>query len=223
MPVANAFGFIGNRIYNAYRTQCEFMLEDGAWPEDVDQALTALGFAMGPFAVADLSGLDVAWRMRSAQAAMRHPQARYVAILDQLCEQGRLGRKSGAGYYSYVEGRQEKHTDAQVRALVAQASAARGIVRQPLAPAAIQRRALLAMVNEAALLLAEGVASRASDVDVVMVQGYGFPRWLGGPVHWARQQDRAALAVDLQTLVVAAGTGARLGNLALLWDGAEHA
>jgi 3-hydroxyacyl-CoA dehydrogenase len=98
MPVltGNAFGFIGNRIYNAYRRQCEFMLEDGAWPEEVDAALEAFGFAMGPFSVADLSGLDIAWRMRKAQAATRDPRERYVAILDHLCEQNRLGRKTSA-------------------------------------------------------------------------------------------------------------------------------
>jgi len=218
MPVltGNAFGFIGNRIYNAYRKQCEFMLEDGAWPEDVDSALQAFGFAMGPFAVADLSGLDIAWRMRKAQAATRHPAERYVAILDHLCEQGRLGRKTGAGYYTYADGQQTKVTDATVRGIIEQASTARGITRTPLAAAAIQRRALLAMVNEAALLLAEGVASRASDVDVVLTQGYGFPRAVGGPVFWARHQDRATLERDLQDLARAAGHGFVLGDLALL-------
>ena len=218
MPVlcGNAFGFIGNRIYNAYRKQCEFMLEDGAWPEDVDNALTGMGFAMGPFAVADLSGLDIAWRMRKAQAATRDPRERYVSILDQLCEQGRLGRKTGAGYYTYTDGKQAKTTDATVRGVIEQASVARGITRQPLSAEQIRRRALLAMVNEAALLLAEGVAARASDVDVVLVQGYGFPRWEGGPVFWARQQDRATLEQDLQTLAKEAGHGFKLGDLNLL-------
>ena len=215
MPVlcGNAFGFIGNRIYNAYRKQCEFMLEDGAWPEDVDNALTGMGFAMGPFAVADLSGLDIAWRMRKAQATTRDPRERYVSILDQLCEQGRLGRKTGAGYYTYTDGKAAKTTDATVRGIIEQASAARGISRQSLSAEQICRRALLAMVNEAALLLAEGVAARASDIDVVLVQGYGFPRWEGGPVFWARQQDRAALARDLQALAQEAGHGFRLGDL----------
>jgi len=215
MPVlcGNAFGFIGNRIYNAYRKQCEFMLEDGAWPEDVDQALTGMGFAMGPFAVADLSGLDIAWRMRKAQAASRDPRERYVPILDHLCEQGRLGRKTGAGYYVYTDGKAAKTTDATVRSVIEQASAARGIQRQTLSAEQIRRRALLAMVNEAALLLSEGVASRASDIDVVLVQGYGFPRWEGGPVFWARQQDRAALNAELQTLAREAGYGFMLGDL----------
>ena len=218
LPVlcGNAFGFIGNRIYNAYRKQCEFMLEDGAWPEDVDKALTDFGFAMGPFAVADLSGLDIAWRMRKAQAATRDPRERYVAILDQLCEQGRLGRKTGAGYYSYLDGKQVKTTDAVVCGVIEQASSQRGITRRPLDAAEIQRRALLAMVNEAALLLAEGVASRASDIDVVLVQGYGFPRWEGGPVFWARQQDKTQLAQDLQRLADASGHGFVLTDLSVL-------
>ena len=212
----NAFGFIGNRIYNAYRRQCEFMLEDGAWPEDVDQALQAFGFAMGPFSVADLSGLDIAWRMRKAQAASRDPRERYVAILDELCELGRLGRKAGAGYFKYVDGRQEKATDAAVRAIIEEASTRRGLTRRPLEAAEIQRRALLAMVNEAALLLHEGVAGRAGDIDVVLVQGYGFPRWEGGPVFWARQQDRRCLEQDLQCLAAASGHGFRRADLSTL-------
>ena len=212
----NAFGFIGNRIYNAYRKQCEFMLEDGAWPEDVDQALEAFGFAMGPFTVADLSGLDIAWRMRRAGAATRDPRERYVAILDHLCEQGRLGRKTGAGYYRYEDGKQIKSTDEVVRTIVTQASLARGVSRRNLSAKEIQRRALLAMVNEAALLLAEGVASRASDIDVVLVQGYGFPRWEGGPVFWARQQARAAMEQDLQQFATNSGHGFNVADLSAL-------
>jgi len=218
LPVltGNAFGFIGNRIYNAYRKQCEFMLEDGAWPEEVDAALQGFGFAMGPFAVADLSGLDIAWRMRKAQATTRHPDERYVAVLDHLCEAGRLGRKADAGYYTYKDGRQVKSTDTLVRQIIEQASAGRGITRRSLSPQDIQRRALLAMVNEAALLLAQGIASRASDIDVVLVQGYGFPRWQGGPVFWARQQDRAVLERDLQALAVEAGHGYVRADLSAL-------
>jgi 3-hydroxyacyl-CoA dehydrogenase len=212
----NGFGFIGNRIYNAYRRQCEFMLEEGAWPEEVDQALQAFGFAMGPFAVADLSGLDIAWRMRKAQAPQRDPRERYVAILDQLCEQGRLGRKTGAGYYAYPEGRQDKTSDATVRAVIEAASQKRGLQRRRFSAEEIQRRALLAMANEAALLLAEGIAQRASDIDVVLVQDYGFPRWEGGPVFWARQQDPQALAQGLQELQSLSGFGFRLGDLAAL-------
>jgi 3-hydroxyacyl-CoA dehydrogenase len=209
----NSFGFIGNRIYNAYRRQCEFMLEDGAWPEQVDQALTDMGFAMGPFSVADLSGLDIAWRMRKAQAETRDPRERYVAILDNLCEQGRLGRKTGAGYFVYTDGKKSSFTDETVRQLIEQASQARGVQRRELSSEEIQRRALLAMVNEAALLLAEGVAKRPEDIDVVLTQGYGFPRWEGGAVFWARNQDRERLNADLAQLVREAGYGYALCNL----------
>jgi len=196
----NSFGFIGNRIYNAYRRHSEFMLEDGAWPEQVDAALQAFGFAMGPFAVADLSGLDIAWRMRRAQAATRHPDERYVAVLDHLCEEGRLGRKTERGYYTYADGKRSAETDATVREIIINASARRDIERREIGAAEIQRRALAAMANEAARLLGEGVAARASDIDVALVHGYGFPRWRGGPVFWARRQPRAALEQTMDEL-----------------------
>ncbi len=212
----NAFGFIGNRIYNAYRKQCEFMLEDGAWPEDVDQALTDFGFAMGPFAVADLSGLDIAWRMRQANAATRDPRERYVHILDRLCEMGRMGRKTQAGYYTYADGKPSPTTDEVVRGIIEQAAAERGIERSTLTPDVIQRRALLAMVNEAALLFSEGVAHRAGDIDVVLVNGYGFPSWVGGPVHWARTQPRTRLEQELDQLAAASGFGAVRATSAML-------
>lgn len=209
----NHFGFIGNRIYSAYRNQCEFMLEDGAWPEDVDNALKEFGMAMGPFAVADLSGLDIAWRMRKAQALTRDPSVRYVDILDRLCEIGRLGRKSGAGYYNYLNGKLQTETDEVVRTVIEGASLRRGIDRRPLSVGAIQRRALLSMVNEASHLLSEGVVIRPSDIDVVMVHGYGFPRWEGGPVFWAKQQDRETLLLDMQELARQSGHGFILGDL----------
>jgi 3-hydroxyacyl-CoA dehydrogenase len=142
-----------------------------------------------------------------------------VAILDQLCEQGRLGRKSGAGYYTYPDGKQSKVSDATVRGVIDQASGGRGIVRRPLAPDEIRRRALLAMVNEAALLLSEGVASRPGDVDVVLVQGYGFPRWEGGPVFWARCRDRAQLQAELRELARESGHGFVLADLTPLFAG----
>jgi len=220
LPVlaGNHFGFIGNRIYNAYRNQCEFMLEDGAWPEDVDASLKQFGMAMGPFAVADLSGLDIAWRMRQAQAASRAPGVRYVDILDRLCEAGRLGRKTGAGYYTYVDGKQQATTDEAVRHIIEDASQRRGIQRQPLNSATIQRRALLTIVNEAARLMGEGVASRATDIDVVLVHGYGFPRWEGGPVFWARQQNREALTQEIKDLASQCGDGFVLADLSVLFE-----
>ncbi|MDZ5456743.1 3-hydroxyacyl-CoA dehydrogenase NAD-binding domain-containing protein [Azohydromonas lata] len=215
LPVVtgNAFGFIGNRIYAAYRRQCEFMIEEGAWPAQVDAALEAFGFAMGPFAVADLSGLDIAWRMRQAQAATRDPAARYVHIPDRLCEAGRLGRKTGAGYYVHESGSRGRKSDPAVHTLIERARADKGLVPRTLSDDEIQRRALLAMVNEAARLLAEGVARRASDVDVVLVNGFGFPRWEGGPVFWARERGAEALAQDMDWLADLSGPGFVRGDL----------
>ncbi|MDQ7743853.1 FAD-dependent oxidoreductase [Hydrogenophaga pseudoflava] len=215
LPVltGNAFGFIGNRLYAAYRRQCEFMVEEGAWPEQVDAALQGFGFAMGPFAVADLSGLDIAWRMRQALAAKRDPQARYVHIPDRLCEAGRLGRKTGAGYYRYPEGGHGPQVDEAVHTLIAQARADKGLQPRELGDDEIVRRALLAIVNEAALLLAEGVAERATDVDVVLVNGYGFPRWEGGAVFWARERGAEALQDDMRWLAELSGPGFVAGDL----------
>lgn len=215
LPVlsGNAFGFIGNRLYAAYRRQCEFMVEEGAWPEQVDAALQAFGFAMGPFAVADLSGLDIAWRMRQAQAAHRDPRARYVHIPDRLCEAGRLGRKTGAGYYRYPEGSQGPQVDEAVHQLIASCRAEKGVAPRHLGDDEIVRRVLLAIVNEAALLLAEGVAERATDVDVVLVNGYGFPRWEGGPVFWARERGAAALQDDMGWLAGLCGPGFVAGDM----------
>lgn len=211
LPVVtgNAFGFVGNRIFSAYRRQCEFMLEEGALPEEVDAVLEGFGFAMGPFAVADMSGLDIAWRMRQSQAATRNPAARYVHIPDMLCEAGRLGRKTGAGYYLYEDGpgKARGQVDARVSELITSASADKDIVRRALGADEILQRALLAMVNEAALVLAEGVAQRAGDVDVVLLNGYGFPRGEGGPVSWARKRGAQALQADLQWLAQLSGPG----------------
>jgi len=209
LPViaGNAFGFIGNRIYSAYRRQCEFMLEEGASPQQVDAAMEGFGFAMGPFAVGDLSGLDIAWRLRKAQAATRDPLARYVRIPDLLCEAGRFGQKSGAGYYRYERPGAPRQHDPEVERLIAAVRAAQGIAPRVLDAGEITRRALLAMVNEAALLLREGVAQRASDIDVVLVNGYGFPKWEGGAVFWARERGAGTLAQDLQWLAEVSGAG----------------
>lgn len=206
-------GFIGNRLYAAYRRQCEFMVEEGAYPEEVDAALEAFGFAMGPFAVADMAGLDNAWRMRQRLAAHRDPRERYCAIADRLCEQGRLGRKTGAGWYRYAPESKKGLPDPEVRALIESASADANIARRPLTAEAIRSRALATLVNEAALLLAEGVAQRPSDVDLVFVYGYGFPRHEGGPLFWASRQDRAELERALDRLATATGFGFRRGDV----------
>ncbi len=171
-------GFIGNRIYSAYRREAEFMVEDGAAPEEVDAALEAYGFPMGIFAVNDMAGLEIAWARRKRQAAKRDPNERYVEIADRLCEAGRLGRKSGRGWYDYSTG--ERVVDPVVTALIESIRAARGITPRRFSPDEIVTRLLMAMVDEGANLLAEGIAARASDIDLVMINGYGFPAHKGG-------------------------------------------
>jgi 3-hydroxyacyl-CoA dehydrogenase len=208
----NAFGFIGNRIYAAYRRQCEFMLEEGAYPHEVDAALESWGFAMGPFKVGDMSGLDIAWRMRQARAALRQPTDRYVEIPDRLCELGRLGRKTGAGYYLYEAGGTKPKVDPDVHALIDEARRDKRLQPRFLSPDEIVQRAVLAMVNEAALLVSEGVAAQVEDVDVVLLNGYGFPRAEGGPVAWARRRGRDALLADLEWLSRQSGPGFTPGN-----------
>ena len=211
-----AEGFIGNRIYAAYRRRAELLVLDGAAPEDVDRAITSFGFAMGVFAVSDMSGLDIAWAMRKRQAATRDPKARYVAIPDKLCEAGRLGRKTNGGWYDYTDG---KATPSPVVAqVIDDCRSEAGIVPTPADTGTIQRQLLAAIVNEAALLLDEGVAQRPSDVDVTLTNGYGFPRWLGGPLYWAAQQDRAALRADLDALAKAVGHGHREGPAMTVLD-----
>ncbi|MBE9637245.1 3-hydroxyacyl-CoA dehydrogenase NAD-binding domain-containing protein [Salipiger mangrovisoli] len=200
-----AEGFIGNRIYAAYRRRAELLVLDGAAPEEVDAAVEAFGFAMGPFAVSDMSGLDIAWAMRKRQAATRDAVARYVTIPDRLCEAGRLGRKTGGGWYDYPEKRPEP--SAEVTAFIAAARREAGITPCAFDAETIQRQLLIAMVNEAALLLDEGVAQRASDIDVTLANGYGFPRWKGGPLWWAAQQPADRIEADLDALETAIGHG----------------
>lgn len=216
-------GFIGNRIYSAYRTQCEFMLEEGAFPADVDAALTQFGFAMGPFAVGDLSGLDIAWSTRKRLAATRDPRARHPDLLDRLCERGRFGQKSGAGWYRYPDGARRGEPDPEVHALIEQVSREKGITRRTFAAEEITWRALAAMVNEAALLLEEGIAARPSDVDLVMVHGYGFPSHRGGPLFWASRRERAEVRAALDRLAAATGYGFRRGDVDAVLDSLSRA
>jgi 3-hydroxyacyl-CoA dehydrogenase len=178
-------GFIGNRIFSAYRREAEFLLEDGALPQQIDAAMEAYGFAMGPFAVFDLVGLEIAWARRKRQAATRDPKARYVDIADYLCEAGRLGLKAGHGWYRYRDGKRE--VDPDVTALIEQRRAAKGLTARSISDDEIRQRLLGAMAAEGAALLAEGIAARASDIDLVMINGYGFPAHKGGPMFAAEQ------------------------------------
>ncbi|MFK7853390.1 MAG: 3-hydroxyacyl-CoA dehydrogenase NAD-binding domain-containing protein [Granulosicoccus sp.] len=181
VPSGVCDGFIGNRIMSAYRRVCDEMLEDGAMPQDVDQAMISFGFPMGIFQMQDLAGLDIAWAMRKRQAATRNPDDRYVNIADRLCELGRFGRKSGKGWYVY-DGKKATF-DSEVEAIIVSESANKGIERQVFNADRIMKTILETMQNEGQKVLSEGIAQSAEAIDVVMTNGYGFPRWRGGPMY----------------------------------------
>jgi 3-hydroxyacyl-CoA dehydrogenase len=176
-------GFIGNRILAKFRAQCEFMLEEGALPREIDAAMEAFGLAMGPFAVQDLAGLDIAWARRKRLGVNRDPRERDVPLVDRLCDEGRFGQKSGKGWYSYENGR--RVPDPFVENLVRAHAASTGRTQRAFTAQEIQNRVVTAMVNEGAKILGEGIAARPADIDLVLVNGYGFPNWRGGPMHYA--------------------------------------
>lgn len=211
-------GFIGNRIYNAYRRQCELMLEEGALPLQVDRALTDFGFAMGPFAVADMSGLDIAWRMRRSKDATRDSRERYAIVADELCSLERFGQKSGAGWYTYAAGNRKGAVDQSVTELILQASNTQGLRRREFTDEQIVRRVLLSIANESSLVLAEGIAQRPGDIDLMLVLGYGFPAFRGGISYWASNEPAQQLETDIRELAETTGFGFQIGNLELLCD-----
>lgn len=181
VPARVCDGFIGNRIMARYRREADCMLEDGALPERIDAAMRDFGFPMGVFQMADLAGLDIGWAMRKRQAATRDPSERYIEIADRICEIGRLGRKTGRGWYDYTQD-QAGAPDPWVTALIEAESARKGITRQSLDAGQIMHRILTVMQEEGAALLAEGIAASPEAIDVAMINGFGFPRWRGGPM-----------------------------------------
>lgn len=176
-------GFIGNRIMSAYRRECDFMLEEGALPWQIDAAMRGFGFAMGIYAVQDMAGLDVAWAMRKRRAATRPADERYSRIADRLCEMGRFGRKTGAGWYSYEDGK--AMPDPLVEGIILEESERLGIARREFSEADIVARIMSLMQAEAQAVLDEGIAEGPTDIDVTMILGYGFPRHKGGPMFLA--------------------------------------
>ena len=178
-------GFVGNRMLYAYRRQADFLLEEGALPAQVDKVVYDFGLPMGPYQMADLAGLDVSWRVRKAQAPTRPAHLRYSPIADRICEMGRYGQKTGAGWYRYEEGSRVPIPDPAIHALIAGVSAELGITRRTIGDEEIVPRCLYPLVNEGAKILEEGLAQRASDIDVIWMHGYGFPRYRGGPMFWA--------------------------------------
>ncbi|MCA1246588.1 3-hydroxyacyl-CoA dehydrogenase NAD-binding domain-containing protein [Massilia sp. MS-15] len=177
-------GFIGNRMLEQYLRQAFFLLEEGALPEQVDAAMEDFGFAMGPFRMSDLAGNDIGWYIRKRRA-VESPHIAYSKTADLLCEQGRFGQKTGAGWYDYQPGERKAQPSALVRDMVERHSAGLGLARRPIADSEIVERLVYALVNEGAKILEEGIALRASDIDMVYLSGYGFPLHRGGPMFYA--------------------------------------
>ncbi len=178
-------GFIGNRMLHSYFREAGFLLEEGALPQQVDKVIEDFGFAMGPFRVSDLAGLDVGWYIRKRQAATRPAHLRYSKVADQICEMGRFGQKTGAGWYRYEAGNRTPIPDPKIEALILSASKEAGIERRAISEQEILERCMYALINTGAEILEEGIALRASDIDIVYIYGYGFPRYRGGPMFYA--------------------------------------
>ena len=175
-------GFIGNRMLSAYRRQADYLLADGCLPYEIDAAMRAFGMPMGPYELQDLTGLQIAWTNRKRNAKTRDLAERYIPIGDQLCEMGRLGQHAGKGWYSYADGSRKPIRDPEVEALIDAI-----LPRQKFTRDEITNRMLAALINEGALIVEQGIAERPLDVDMVQIHGYGFPRWRGGPMQYARE------------------------------------
>ncbi|MNX32687.1 Fatty acid oxidation complex subunit alpha [compost metagenome] len=186
-------GFVGNRMVSPYTREAHFLLEEGASPSQVDGALQQFGLAMGPLRMADMAGLDISWAFRKRMAPTRPAHLRYSRVADSLCEQGRFGQKTGSGFYRYEAGSREPLEDPRVLALIEQCSRQDGIARRDITDEEIVQRTMYALVNEGARILEEGIARRASDIDVIYVNGYGFPAYRGGPLFYADEQGLPAV------------------------------
>jgi 3-hydroxyacyl-CoA dehydrogenase len=183
--VGNCRGFVGNRMYHPYQREAQFVLEEGSKVEEVDRALTDFGMAMGPLAVADLAGLDVGWRIRTEYRHLVPKGQRDLLVADRLCEMGRYGQKTGAGWYCYEPGSRTPIPDPEVEKLIEDAARQAGISRRKISPQEIVERTVYALINEGALILEEGIALRAVDIDIIYINGYGFPAYRGGPMWYA--------------------------------------
>ena len=177
-------GFIGNRMVEEYLRQAGFLVEEGALPQQVDAALQNWGMAMGPFAMSDLAGLDIGWAIRKRRTAS-NPNQIYSTIGDKICELGRYGQKTGAGFYKYEAGNRKPIPDPVIDELVVNHSKSLGITRRQISDAEIVERCMYALANSGAAILEEGIALRAGDIDVVYLTGYGFPAYRGGPMFYA--------------------------------------
>jgi 3-hydroxyacyl-CoA dehydrogenase len=182
--VGNCRGFVGNRMFAVYRREAQFLIEEGASIETVDKALYNFGMAMGPLSVADLAGLDISWRMRKEFRHLQEPGVRQPILEDRLCEMNRFGQKTGAGWFKYDENRRAV-SDPEVAELVRGWSADAGVPQRQISHEEIVDRCIYMLVNEGARILEEGYALRAGDIDVIYLNGYGFPKYRGGPMWYA--------------------------------------
>jgi 3-hydroxyacyl-CoA dehydrogenase len=179
-------GFIGNRMIEQYGRQGGFLLDEGCTPAQVDKAMEKFGMAMGPFRMGDLAGNDIGWAIRKRRATER-ADMKYSKTADLLCEKGRFGQKTGAGWYDYVAGKRDAIPNAEVVKMIEDYRASKGIVPRKISDEEIVQRLVFALVNEAAHILEEGIANKASDIDIVYIFGYGFPAHRGGPMNYADQ------------------------------------
>lgn len=193
-------GFIGNALFRNYNREAHFLVEDGALPHEVDAALREFGYAMGIFAVHDMAGNDVGYQTRKAQMATRPADRRWNDLIMKLVERGRLGQKSGKGWYRYEAGDRTPHRDPELEQYIIEESARMGIPRRPITADEIVKRCVYGMINEGAKLLEQGIALRASDIDIVYVTGYGFPAHRGGPMYYADQIGIGNVYRDVQRL-----------------------
>ncbi|EKS67806.1 MULTISPECIES: 3-hydroxyacyl-CoA dehydrogenase NAD-binding domain-containing protein [Caballeronia] len=177
-------GFIGNRMIEQYIRQALFMLEEGALPAQIDRAIENFGFAMGPFRMSDLAGNDIGWAIRKRRYR-EQPELHYSRVADRLCEMGRFGQKTGAGWYDYQPGKRDALPSNVVDDMIVAYSKERGVERRKIRDEEIVERLVLSLVNEGAKILEEGIAGKASDIDMVYLTGYGFPLWRGGPMLYA--------------------------------------
>ncbi len=191
-------GFVGNRMIHKYTREANFLVEEGALPQQVDGVMKDFGMAMGPFAMGDLAGLDVGYRIRQRQAETRDPNERYSEVSDKVHNLGRLGQKTGAGFYHYEEGSRQPIPDPEIEDLIVQHSKDIGIERRDISDEEILKRLMYGLVNEGAKILEEGIAQRASDIDVIYVYGYGFPAHRGGPMFYAEQVGLEEVYKDIQ-------------------------
>jgi 3-hydroxyacyl-CoA dehydrogenase len=179
-------GFIGNRMIEQYGRQGGFLLDEGCTPAQVDKAMEKFGMAMGPFRMGDLAGNDIGWAIRKRRYQEK-PDMKYSKTADLLCEKGRFGQKTGAGWYDYVAGKRDAIPNAEVVAMIEEHRKSLGITPRKISDEEIVQRLVFALVNEAAHILEEGIANKASDIDIVYIFGYGFPVYRGGPMNYADQ------------------------------------